>query len=83
MANVKTAISLRRTLFERADAVAREMGIPRSRLFAIALERFLQRRESRELLERANAAYAEPDAADQAARRRMRRSHRRLVDGEW
>jgi hypothetical protein len=84
MANVKTAVSLRKLLFEQAETLAREMNIPRSRLFALALEEFISRHESRQLLERINAAYDDsPDPSERALRRRMRRQHRRVVDGEW
>jgi hypothetical protein len=60
------------------------MKISRSRLFALALEEFLQRYQSQQLLERINAAYDEaPDPSEQALRRRMRRQHRQIVEGEW
>jgi metal-responsive CopG/Arc/MetJ family transcriptional regulator len=84
MANVKTAISLRKSLFEQADALARKMKIPRSRLFALALADYLARQENRELLERINAAYSDaPDPSEQTLLRKARRLHRRLVEGEW
>jgi len=84
MANVKTAVSLRRSLFEEAEALARRLNIPRSRLFALALEEFLRRHETRQLLERINAACGdEPDESQRALRERARRLHRRMVDGEW
>ena len=84
MANVRTVISIERPLFERADGLARELKIPRSRLFALALQEFLSRHESRQLLERINAAYGDsPDRSEGVLRRRMRRQHRRIVEGEW
>ncbi len=83
MANVKTAISIQGSLFEQADALAREMSISRSQLFARALEEFLQRHHSRQLLERINTAYAdEPDAEEAAALRAMRRKQRKAVGKE-
>jgi predicted transcriptional regulator len=84
MATVKTAISLQKTLFERAQALASEMKISRSRLFVLALEDFLRRHESQRMLEDIDAAYEDaPDPAEQALRRRMRRQHRQIVEGEW
>ena len=84
MANVKTAISLQKALFEQVEAVAREMNISRSRLFALAVEDFIHRHENQQLLERINVAYqGPPDPAEQALRRRMRRQHRQIVEGEW
>jgi metal-responsive CopG/Arc/MetJ family transcriptional regulator len=84
VAHIKTAVSLREDLFEQVEALASEMKISRSRLFALALEEFLQRYQSQQLLERINAAYDEaPDPSEQALRRRMRRQHRQIVEGEW
>jgi hypothetical protein len=37
----KTAVSLPRSLADRAERAARRRGIPRSRLYALALEAFL------------------------------------------
>ncbi len=59
MATVKTAISLEKPLLEQVDEAAQEMGIPRSRLFVLAVEAFLQRRENERLLATLNELYAE------------------------
>jgi metal-responsive CopG/Arc/MetJ family transcriptional regulator len=84
MEHVKTTISLHRTLFERVEALAHEMHIPRSRLFVLAVEEFIRRHENQRLLERMNAAYADtPDAAEEALQRRMRRQQQHVVEGEW
>ena len=84
MANVKTAISIQQSLFEQVDALARELHISRSRLFAIAVEDFMQRYENQRLLERINDAYADTTTPDeQALLRRMRRQQRQMVEGEW
>ena len=84
MANVKTAISIQQSLFEQAEALARELHISRSRLFALAVEDFMQRHENQRLLERINDAYADTTTPDeQALLRRMRRQQRQMVEGEW
>jgi metal-responsive CopG/Arc/MetJ family transcriptional regulator len=59
MATVKTAISIDKPLFEQADAVARELNIPRSRVFVIALQEYLRRRQHRRLLDQINAVYGD------------------------
>lgn len=83
MANVKTAVSIEERLFERAEALAREMRISRSRLFVLALEDYIRRRENQRLLKEINEAYGEaPDEAEQSLRRRMRRTQRQMVEGE-
>jgi metal-responsive CopG/Arc/MetJ family transcriptional regulator len=84
MANVKTAISLQETLFQQVEALAREMNISRSHLFALAMEEFMRNRESRLMLERINAAYDDTsDEAEQKLRRGIRPIHRQVVEGEW
>lgn len=84
MHNIKTAISIQKPLFEQADTLARKMKISRSRLFGLALEEYLRRHENQELLERLNAAYAdEPTSKEKELRRRIRRSTRRLLEGQW
>ncbi len=84
MQNVKTAVSIQKSLFDQAERVARKMKVSRSRLFALALEDYLHREQNRELLERINAAYAdEPDTTERTLRRRVRGTHRRIVRGEW
>lgn len=83
MANVKTAVSIDEPLFERAEALAREMRISRSRLFVLALEDYIRRRENQRLLKEINEAYGDgPDVTEQALQRRMRRQHRQIVEGE-
>lgn len=84
MANVKTAISLQASLFEKAEELADEFKISRSRLFSLALEDFIRRSHNRQLLEKLNSAYEDTVAdQEQTLRRRMRRPHRRMMEGEW
>jgi metal-responsive CopG/Arc/MetJ family transcriptional regulator len=81
---IKTAISLEESLFERVDALAKELNISRSYLFALAAEEFIERHENQHLLEAINAAYDDlPDPHEQALRQEMRTKHRQLVEGQW
>ncbi len=84
MRNVKTAISIQKSLFDQAEKIARKMKVSRSRLFALALEDYIAREQNRELLKQINSAYAdEPDASEKSLREKKRRAHRRIVRGEW
>jgi metal-responsive CopG/Arc/MetJ family transcriptional regulator len=84
MANIKTAISLQKPLFERVEDLARELQISRSRLFVLAVEDFIRRHENRQLLDEINAAYEDlPDPEEQNLLRKMRQQHRQLVEGQW
>jgi metal-responsive CopG/Arc/MetJ family transcriptional regulator len=84
MESVKTAVSLRKSLFEEMESLARKMKVPRSRLFALALEDYIRRQENRKLLMQIDAAYTEEcDPGEETLRRKYRRQHRRMVEGEW
>ena len=84
MQNMKTAVSIQKSLFDQAERIAREMGISRSRLFSLALEDYIRREQNRELLAQINAAFAnEPDAIEKSLRLKSRSTHRRIVKGEW
>ncbi len=82
MAIVKTAISLQESLFERADALSRQLQLSRSQLFARAMDEYLKRHESRMLLEAIDGALeGKPEAEEKDYLRRMRDAQRRRLEG--
>jgi predicted transcriptional regulator len=84
MTTVKTAISIDDLLFQRAEALAAELHISRSRLFVLAMEEYIQRRQNRRLLQEINEANEDaPDEEELDLLREARRHHRRLMEGEW
>ena len=84
MAHIKTAVSLPGTLLERADVLAHELSVTRSRLVGRALEEFIRNHESRKLLEEINAACDDlPTPAENQSRRGTRHKHRELVEDQW
>ena len=84
MANIKTAISMQEALFVKVETIARELKIPRSQVFTLAVKEFIQRQENQQLLAKINAAYQdEPEVEEKKRLRLMRKSHRRLMEGEW
>ncbi len=84
METIKTAISIQKSLFEKAEDLARKMKVPRSRLYALALQDYLRRRENVNLLAQINAAHSdEPEASEKNLRQKSKRTHRRLVEGQW
>ena len=84
MGNIKTAISVREELFKQAECMARDMKLSRSRLFATALEEFIKRHQTRQLLDSINEAYREgPDDSERKYLRKMRRRHRKLIGRPW
>jgi len=84
MNTIKTAISIQKSLFEKAEDLAKKMKVPRSRIYALALEDYFRRRENKNLLAQINAAHGdEPEASEKNLRQKSKRTHRRLVEGEW
>ncbi len=63
---MKVAISVPDPLFRQAESVARRLRIPRSQLYARALELFLRQQRRPDVTQRLDAVYGatEPDAED-------------------
>ena len=81
---MKTAISIDEGLLQEADETARRMGLSRSRLFALALGDFLQRRRREQMLRRLNEVYGEGmSSAEQAVLKGIKRKVRRAVKERW
>jgi metal-responsive CopG/Arc/MetJ family transcriptional regulator len=55
---MKTAISLPDSLYEEAERTAQDLGIPRSQLFAKALEEFIAFHKRENITEKLNRVYA-------------------------
>jgi predicted transcriptional regulator len=83
LANVKTAVSIEEPLFERAEELAREMNVSRSRLYEMALEDFIRQQESKKILRELDEVYAEEDVKESRLREMVRPTHRRLLEDEW
>jgi metal-responsive CopG/Arc/MetJ family transcriptional regulator len=82
MPNVKTAISIEKPIFEKMDILAKSLNVSRSRLFAMAAEEFIQRRDNIKLLELINAAYDDlPESEPMVAA--MRATHYKMVKDHW
>ena len=84
MASIKTAISIQKSLFEQVEKLAQEMNVPRSRVFVMAVEEFLQRHQNLRLLEEINRAYKDEPTQDESEYlEQMRQQQRRMVADEW
>lgn len=84
MTNVKTAISINKTLFEQVNELAEALKISRSHLFVLAVEEFIQHYENEQLLQQINQAYDDLPLADEMQiLQKMKPAHRKLVEGEW
>ena len=84
MPQIKTAISIRETLFKEMDAIAHRTHIPRSRLFEKAVIDFLLKQETSKLFKQLNIAYGDtPTAEEKKQQKLMRAHHCKLVEGQW
>jgi metal-responsive CopG/Arc/MetJ family transcriptional regulator len=85
MANIKTAISLQKSLFEQVETLAHELKVSRSRVFVLALESYLREYQDRLLFEKINKAIEDvpSDKIERKRAQQLRRHHRRMVEGEW
>lgn len=58
---MKTAISLPEHLYKDAEKTAKSLGIPRSQLFAKALEEYISKHKRGEVTEKLNEIYKKMD----------------------
>jgi metal-responsive CopG/Arc/MetJ family transcriptional regulator len=61
---MKTAISIPDSLYKKADLVADKMGIPRSQLYAKAVEEFLLNHDDNKITEKLNMIYAKQETSE-------------------
>jgi len=77
---VKTAISIDRGTWAAADTLADEMGVSRSRLYALALREYLARHTARMVKERLDEVYAaDRDENEDRVLRSARATQRRII----
>jgi metal-responsive CopG/Arc/MetJ family transcriptional regulator len=81
---MKTAISMDDGLLREADETARQMGLSRSRLFALAVGDFLQRHRQQDMLRRLNEVYdGGLETAESRLLKGIRAKVRRTVKERW
>lgn len=78
---MKTAISIPDALFASADALAKKLGISRSRLYATALAEYVAKQRTSRVTERLNAVYATEESRLPDDIRRAQQ--RLLLRQEW
>jgi len=81
---MKTAISLDGKLLEEADETAKQMGVSRSRLFSLAIEKYIRYRRNRAIVERLNRVYADtPSEAERRIVSGMKSKFRSTIKDAW
>jgi len=82
MANIKTAISIEKPIFEQMNVLAKNLNISRSRLFALAAQEFIQRHKNIQLLQSLNEAYDDLSESEPIVSK-MRPRHFKMVKEQW
>ena len=82
MANIKTAISIEKPIFEQMNVLAKDLNISRSRLFALAAQEFIQRHKNIQLLQSLNEAYDDLSESEPIVSK-MRPRHYKMVKEQW
>ena len=74
---MKIAISIPDDVFKEVEKMAREQKKSRSQIFVSAAREFIQRRETRRIIEKLDDVYTQPDAPDEKARRKAMGEYQR------
>ena len=82
MANIKTAISIEKPIFEQMNVLATDLNISRSRVFSLAAQEFIQRHKNIKLLQLLNEAYDDLPESESIVSR-MRSRHYKVVKEQW
>jgi len=81
--SVKTAISLQEELFKKVNKLAGELHVSRSRLFVMAVQDFIQKKESQDLLSQINNAFSDqPDSEEIKIQSKMRKKQAKRIERE-
>jgi metal-responsive CopG/Arc/MetJ family transcriptional regulator len=64
---MKTAISLPDRLYKDAEETAKSLGIPRSQLYAKAIEEFISTHKTDRITEKLNEVYNDPTVFSESA----------------
>ena len=81
--SVKTAISMQEELFKEVNKLAGELHVSRSRLFVMAVQDFIKKKESQNLLSQINKAFSDhPDSEEINIQRKMRGKQSKKLERE-
>ncbi len=81
--SVKTAISMQKDLFAKVNMLAQELHISRSKLFVLAVQDFIKKNETRNLLAQINKAFNDQlDPEETEVQNKMRNKQLKSVERE-
>jgi len=81
--SIKTAISMQKELFEEVNRLAGELHVSRSRLFVMAVQDFIKKKESQNLLSQINNAFSDKlDSEEIKIQSNMRKKQAKNLERE-
>jgi metal-responsive CopG/Arc/MetJ family transcriptional regulator len=81
--SVKTAISIQEELFKEVNKLAGELQVSRSKLFVMAVQEFIKKRENQNLRSQINNAFSDQaDAEEIKVHEKMRKKQRKNLEKE-
>lgn len=81
--SVKTAISMQEELFKKVNKLAGELRVSRSRLFVMAVQDFIKKKENHDLLAQINNAFNDhPDSEEINIHNEMRQKQAKKLERE-
>ena len=80
---MKTAISIPDWLYREAEKTAKNLGIPRSRLFALALEEYLRHQSAERITAKLDSVYTQDSAEAPAADAAVSALRTLTADDTW
>lgn len=82
-ASVKTAISMQEELFKEVNRLAGELNVSRSKLFVMAVQDYIKKKESQKLLSQINKAFSDhPDSDEIKLHGKMRQKQTKKLERE-
>jgi len=81
--SIKTAISMQEELFKEVNKLAGELHVSRSRLFVMAVQEFIEKKKSYNLLSQINNAFNDhPDSEEIKIQSKMRKKQAQKLEKE-
>ncbi len=81
--SIKTAISMQEELFKEVNKLAGELHVSRSRLFVMAVQDFIEKKKSHNLLSQINNAFNDhPNSEEIKIQSKMRKKQARKLEKE-
>ncbi|MCD4718516.1 MAG: ribbon-helix-helix domain-containing protein [Desulfobacula sp.] len=81
--SVKTAISMQEELFKEVNRLAGELNVSRSKLFVMAVQDYIKKNESQNLLSQINKAFSDhPDSDEIKVHSKMRQKQAKNLERE-